>query len=249
MTSSGDQQQPELTERSGVETAIAGLEDIIFGGLEPGAEVPSEAEMAGSFGVSRLTVREAVRALEARGLLETRKGRRSRVAVPNGMLVGDFFRTAVRRDPLALLELLEVRQALEVQSASLAARRASSSAIADMEMSIAAMRSAGEDTGAFHAADIRFHENVAAGSSNEMLVFLVEAMAEPLRASRERSLAGHIQRGGGVEDVIEQHEAILDAIKARSPRLAGLAMRRHLNSTGEDLRTSLPQTARSGAEP
>lgn len=41
MTSSGDQQQPELTERSGVETAIAGLEDIIFGGLEPGAEVPS----------------------------------------------------------------------------------------------------------------------------------------------------------------------------------------------------------------
>jgi len=249
MTSSVHQQQPELTARPGVDTAIAGIEDIIFRGLEPGAEVPSEAEMAASFGVSRLTVREAVRALEARGLLETRKGRRSRVAVPSGMLVGDFFRTAVRRDPLALLQLLEVRRALEVQTASLAARRASSGAIAGMEMSIAAMRSAGEDLEAFHNADIRFHESLAAGSSNEMLVFLIEAMAEPLRTSRERSLTGHIERGGSIEDVIEQHEAILDAVKARSPRLAELQMRRHLNSTEEDLRTRLLHTAPSETGP
>jgi len=118
-----------------------------------------------------------------------------------------------------------------------------------MEMSIAAMRSAGEDLEAFQNADIRFHENLAAGSSNQMLVFLIEAMAEPLRTSRDRSLAGHIERGGSKEDVIEQHEAILDAVKARRPRLAELQMRRHLNSTEEDLRTTLLHTAPSEAGP
>ena len=86
--------------------------------------------------MSRLSVREATRTLAARGLLEISKGRRPRVAVPNGSLVGDFFQIALRRDPRALLDLLEVRRALEVHIAALAAQRATSGDIADMEMSI-----------------------------------------------------------------------------------------------------------------
>src|SRR6266496_2890582 len=78
------------------------------------------------------------RPLEARGLLELSKGRRPRVAAPNGSLVGAFFQIAVRRDPRALLDLLEVRRALEVHIAALAAQRATTGDIADMEMSIAA---------------------------------------------------------------------------------------------------------------
>src|SRR3989442_6421414 len=90
-----------------VGSVIERLEGLIFGGLEPGEALPSEGKLAEALGVSRLTVREAARTLEARGLLEIRQGPRPRVAAPNGALVGEFFKTAVRRDPRALLDLLD----------------------------------------------------------------------------------------------------------------------------------------------
>ena len=226
-----------------VDGVIERLEELIFSRLEPGETLPSEGQLAEALGVSRLSVREATRALEARGLLEISKGRRPRVAAPNGSLVGDFFKSAVRRDPRALLDLLEVRRALEVHIASLAARRASQRHVADLELSINAMRAAEQEFEAFHTADVRFHENLAAASGNDLLVLLIEAFADPLRASRHRSFAGHQARGGRVADVIQQHETILDAIKARNPKQAAQAMRDHLQQTEQDLRALMEQTA------
>jgi GntR family transcriptional repressor for pyruvate dehydrogenase complex len=231
-----------LGRTSVLDSVIERLEGLVFDGFEPGATLPSEGKLAEALGVSRLTVREATRTLEARGLLEIRQGRRPTVAAPNSALVGDFFQIAIRRDPRALLDLLDVRRALEVHIATLAAKRAGQGEIADMEMSIAAMRSAGDDSEAFHIADVRFHENLAAASGNRLLVFLIEAFAEPLRASRLRSFAGHQARGGGIDDVIEQHQTILDAVKARNPKLAAQAMRSHLEQTEQDLRALLLDT-------
>jgi DNA-binding FadR family transcriptional regulator len=220
-------------------TLVERLEDLIFERFEPGDTLPSEGQLAQSLGVSRLTLREATRSLQARGLLEISQGRRPTVAAPNGAVVGDFFQTAVRRDPRALLDLLEVRRALEVHIASLAARRAGKGNIADMEMSIDAMRAGGDQPQAFHAADVRFHENLAAASGNRLLVFLIEALAEPLAESRLQSFAGHTSRGGTVEDVIQQHETILNAVRARNPKAAAQAMREHLQQTEADLRARL----------
>jgi GntR family transcriptional regulator, transcriptional repressor for pyruvate dehydrogenase complex len=225
-----------------VDSVIERLEELIFSGFEAGETLPSEGRLAEALGVSRLSVREATRTLEARGLLEISKGRRARVAVPNSNLVGDFFQIAIRRDPRALLDLIEVRRALEVHIAALAARRATNGEIADMEMSIDAMRAANHEFEAFHTADVRFHENLAAASGNRLLVFLIEAFAEPLRESRQRSFAGHRARGGHVDDVIEQHQTILDAVKARNPKVAAQAMRDHLQQTEQDLRTLLQDT-------
>src|ERR671934_111889 len=237
-------QEVEPSARGSVlDSVIERLEDLIFDSFEPGDALPAEGKLAEALGVSRLTVREATRTLEARGLLEIRQGRRPRVAAPNGTLVGEFFRSAVRRDPRALLDLLDVRRALEVHIAVLAARRATKGDVADMEMSIAPMRAGSDTSAAFHEADVRFHENLAAASANRLLVFLIEAFAEPLRESRLRSFAGHRARGGGVEDVIQQHQAILDAVKARNPKAAAQAMREHLQQTEQDLRTHLQETA------
>jgi DNA-binding FadR family transcriptional regulator len=212
------------------------LEELVFERLEPGSELPSEVKLAEALGVSRLTVREATRALEARGLLEIRQGRRPIVAAPNAALVGDFFKFAVRRDRRAILDLLDIRLALEMHTATLAARRATKADIADMEMAVAAMRAAEADPEAFHAADIRFHENLAAATGNDLLVFLIEALAQPLRESRLRSFAGHLARGGGTEDLIDAHVAILDAVKSRNAKAAAGAMRFHLQQTERDLR-------------
>lgn len=220
-------------------SVIEQLEALIFDQFEPGEELPSEGKLAVALGVSRLTVREATRALEARGLLEIRQGRRLTVAPPNGSLVGDFFNIVVRRDPRAALDLLDVRMALETHIAALAAKRATAADVADLAMFVASMRTAADEPEALHASDVRFHEKLAAASNNRLLLFLIAALSEPLRESRLRSFAGHLARGRGIEEVIEQHVAILEAVKARSSKAAAAAMRYHLQQTERDLRAQL----------
>jgi DNA-binding FadR family transcriptional regulator len=218
--------------------AVRRLEQLALTELEPGAELPSEADLAADLGISRLTVREAIKALQARGLVEISRGRRPVVAFPNARPIGDYFTSVIRRDPRQLLDLLEVRRALEVHIASLAAQRATRSAVTSMELALESMRSAPSDSDAIHEADIRFHEALAAASGNQLMAFLIEAMESPLHASRLQSLRGHLVRGGTVEDVIEQHERILERVRARDAKGAAAAMREHLAQTGRDLRTA-----------
>jgi GntR family transcriptional repressor for pyruvate dehydrogenase complex len=90
------------------------IEGLIFSGeLEPGANLPSESELASSLDLSRLTVREAFRSLEARGLLEVAHGRRPIVAHPNARPLSDFFSASLHHDARSLFELVEVRLAIE----------------------------------------------------------------------------------------------------------------------------------------
>jgi DNA-binding FadR family transcriptional regulator len=155
----------------------------------------------------------------------------------------------VRRDPRQLLDLLEVRRALEVHIASLAAGQASRTDVAAMERALAAMREAADDPMALHESDIGFHASVAAAAGNQMLRFLIEAMEEPLRASRMRSMQGHLARGGTVEDVIEQHALVLDRVRARDAKGAATAMRAHLEQTARDLKAALALTGLPPEEP
>jgi GntR family transcriptional regulator, transcriptional repressor for pyruvate dehydrogenase complex len=220
-------------------SVIQQLEDVILGELEPGAELASESDLATQLGVSRLTVREATKTLQARGLVEVRQGRRPLVAYPSARPMGDFFTVAVRRDPRRLMDLLEVRRALEVHISSLAATNATRAAINALELALGAMRADLDDAMAIHRADIRFHESLAAATGNQMLSFLIEAMEDPLRASRLHSLTGHLARGGTVEDVIEQHARILARVRDRDAKGAAAAMRAHLDQTARDLRAAL----------
>lgn len=234
--------------RNVTETVVERIEDLLFGELTPGTELPSESDLATELGVSRLTVREATKALQARGLLEVRQGRRPVVAHLSAGPIGDFFTSAVRRDPRRLLDLLEVRRALEVHIAALAAGNAGRAAVHVMDAALTAMRDVADEgpdaihPDAIHEADIRFHEGLAAASGNQLLEFLIEAMEGPLHASRMRSLRGHLARGGTVDDVIDQHARILDRVRARDPEGAAAAMSDHLEQTARDLRAALSLT-------
>ncbi|GAA5200594.1 FadR/GntR family transcriptional regulator [Rugosimonospora acidiphila] len=232
------------------EQVVRRIEQLVLGDLEPGAELPSESDLGTELGVSRLTVREAIKGLQARGLVEIHRGRRPTVAYPNARPIGDFFASAIRRDPRQLLDLLEVRRALEVHTASLAAQRASRAEVAAAESALAAMSQVAEggDPDAIHAADIRFHESLAAASGNQLLNFLIEAMEGPLHASRLQSLRGHLTRGGSIADVIGQHDAILDRIRARDAAGAAAAMRDHLAQTARDLRAAFATLSTPEAE-
>ncbi len=232
-----------------VDRVVAGLTDLILGGLTPGAQLPSEAELAATYEVSRLTVREAVRVLSGRGLLDLSRGRRATVREPDGSAFGDFLATVMRHDAKGLLDLIEVRQALEIQSATLCAKRitragiaAIASALAGMRAAAADMRGAGDRTAAeerFHQWDVGFHEALALASGNRMLGHLLEAMAAPLRDSFHLSMRGHELRGHTPEDTVAAHERIFERIQAGDARGAAQAMRSHLREAVRDVSAAL----------
>jgi GntR family transcriptional repressor for pyruvate dehydrogenase complex len=234
------------------DVVVRHLEQIIFSGeLEPGDSLPSESELSAELGVSRLTVREGVRTLQARALLEVSHGRRPVVAHPNAAPLHDFFSASVRRDPRALLELLEVRLAIEVHTAELAARHATKADIAALEAALEAMRQDVDDEDAFNAADVRFHAAIAAASGNRMLSFIVEGMEEPLHTSRLASIQGFRAQSADLAALVQSHQVIYERIAQRDATGAGDRMRHHLIGTRKDLRAAfaLQPTSSAGGPP
>jgi len=92
------------------------LESQIIGGLDLGARLPSETELAERFGVSRVTVREALKLLAGQGLVSLSRGRRATVTQPDGAMFGAFLKSLIHSDPRAVFDLSQVRRSLEVQS-------------------------------------------------------------------------------------------------------------------------------------
>jgi GntR family transcriptional repressor for pyruvate dehydrogenase complex len=227
----------------------------ILGELAPGQSLASEAELAERYSVSRLTIREAVKLLAGRGLLELSRGRRAVVREPDGSAFTDFLTSIIRADPKGLFDLVEVRLSLEVQSATLAAKRANRAGIIAIENALDGMREAlGTSTDfadedaelRFHLFDVGFHEAIALASGNRVLGYLFEAMAVPLREGFYISQRGHAFRGHTSHDTIAAHQRILDCIREGNGRAAAEAMRVHLKDTERDIRTAVTKLG-SGA--
>ena len=249
--------ETRLDSSSAASTVADDLARQILGELTPGSSLPSEAELAERYDVSRLTIREAVKMLEGRGLLESQRGRKAVVRAPDGSAFSDFLISVVRYDPKGLFDLIEVRLSLEVQSATLAANHASRAAIAAIEHALQGMRDAAVDDLdseaselAFHTCDVGFHEAIALASGNRVMGYLFEAMSLPLREGFYISRRGHEQRGHTVQDTIDAHQRILDCIKDGNGRAAADAMRLHLKDTERDIRAALTtlSTRRGGTD-
>lgn len=236
-------------DRSGSSTAAESvanqLADSILRDLTPGQSIPSEAELAANYEVSRLTIREAVKMLVGRGLLQIGRGRRAVVREPDSSVFAGMLVSIVRNDPKGLFDLIELRMAIETLSAGLAAKRASRAGLQAIDGAMDSMRrtaaeATGEDAEAeahFHEADLQFHEAVAMATGNRVIAFIFEAMAQPLRESFVMSRRGQTLRNAGRDETLSAHQAILDAIKAGDQRAAVDAMRAHLKSTELDIRS------------
>lgn len=227
------------------EEAVRHVEHLIFNGaLSPGDALPSEADLALGAGVSRLTMREGIKSLQARGLLTVIHGRRSLVSAANSRPLRDFFATYVRRDAGGVLELLDVRLAVEVRAAEMAAAHASPEDLAAMAAALEAMSGAsqGGDVGGarvadFNDADVHFHAAVARASGNRVLSLLVEGMEEPLRQTRSLCARGYHAVPHELS-LLEQHRRVYERIAARDEAGAAEAMREHLVCTGDYVRAA-----------
>jgi DNA-binding FadR family transcriptional regulator len=210
-------------------------------GLTPGSRIPSEADLATHHGVSRVTIREAVKMVAGRGLLDLARGRRAVVREPDPEALGQFMASIVQNDAEGVLLLTEARMSVEVQCAGLAAQRANHADIAAITETLANMRRivGGPDAAIanleFHDADIAFHAAVAEASKNRILSGILKAMVPALQKSFGLLRDHRTEMGLSTEQVVLAHQRIIDCIRTGDQAGAEAAMRVHLTDVRRDL--------------
>jgi len=190
---------------------------IVSGELRPGDRLPKEADLAGRLGLSRNSLREAVRALSLIRVLDVRQGDGTYVTSlqPEVLLDTVGFGLDFHRDD-SVMHLLEVRRILEPAATAMAARLMSDDEVESLG-TLVEMTNGDPDLNELIAADLEFHRRIAVGSGNPVLASLLESLSAPtLRARVWRGLT----QENAAAHTVEQHQAIHRALVAREPELA-----------------------------
>ena len=197
---------------------------ILSGELAPGAMLPREAELVQELGISRTVVREAIKVLAAKGLVEARQrlGMRVRPEAAWNLLDPDVlaWQAAAGPSPALTAHLVELRRLIEPATARLAAARRTESQLQAIEAAVQGMRAATDEPLAYYRADLAFHRAVFAASGNpfvDRLGAIVSAVLEVSFRLQQRSLIP-------VTLGLALHERVLLAIRDRDPHAAGRAM-------------------------
>ncbi len=204
---------------------------VLKGELHVGDQLPAERDLCEQFGVSRTAVREAVKALRQKGLLETFPGR--------GTFITNGTSRAMRHSLNLVVnlgrahgsdDLVQVREILEPEIAALGAEHATSEQVAAMDQAVLAMDAALDDAERFIEADLDFHLALAEATRNDIIPILIDSIVDLLREQRKSifSTPGGPQRGQ------IHHKRILKAVKQQDPNAARKAMRAHLVQVRQD---------------
>ena len=210
---------------------------ILNGELRSGDRLPTERVLAEQFQASRTAVREAMKILAQKGLVEMRPGRGTIVinGAPEAMQnsIGLVMKLQVG-EVGGSDNLVEVREILETEIAALAAARATEDEIAAMREAIRVMDVSLSDADAYIAADNQFHRALAKATQNSLILILIDSIVNPLSEQRKHIFAVE----GGPERGQFHHRRILESISRRNPENARAAMHAHLQQVREDVRAS-----------
>ncbi|MFE7213999.1 FadR/GntR family transcriptional regulator [Streptomyces sp. NPDC057611] len=198
--------------------------------LQPGDRLMSERDLARELSVGRSSIREAITALRARGMVEVRHGDGIYLLQQPDDLI-DLLAAELVETHVDHPAIWETRQALETQCARLAAMRATTDDLAELDAAMEEMRAEIDAGQPGLSGDRRFHTGVATASHNPILVRLLASMHTALDRTSETSLT----RAGQPAKSLRDHQAILDAIRTREPSDAAEAMLRHLVVTTDSL--------------
>jgi GntR family transcriptional repressor for pyruvate dehydrogenase complex len=198
---------------------------IVSGAVAKGHRLPSERELARALGVGRNSVREALKVLEALGVVESRIGEGTFIVDQTGTQIGRALGLSIATWSASLAEILEARQMIEVAAAGEAAIRRDDRDLRDLQVQLDAMEQAVNAPYDYLAADMTFHRIVARATHNTVVLGivanLVDLVEEFLRDAHVDAVVTLIEGKG-------THRAIFDAIEQALPSHASSAMRKHL---------------------
>lgn len=203
---------------------------IACGGYPPGLRLPPERELAEEFAVSRPTIREAILALQLRGLLEARQG--------SGIYVVEHPKAAPQpdnRQEVDPFELLEARALIEGEAAALAATSISDSDLEQLEGILERMAQENEGDQKGEEADREFHLAIAAATGNAAISAVIEDLWDLRYRAPECHETLRQARRSGMRPRVDEHRAVYEALKARNPRAARHAMRSHLEHVIDEI--------------
>lgn len=227
----------EPVKRSRIYEHIVGQINALIreGRWAPGDQIPPERELAERFKVSRTSVREALRALEMQGIIDSRQGGGTFVRTGDTeMLVGPLA-AAILRGRRELAEVLEVRELIEPGIARLAARRATAEHVAELETLLQRQRECIAAERSFVEEDTAFHYTLAKAADNHILLRLHNVILDVLRESRQSYL--HVPNRPQMS--LRGHEAMLAAVKAKDVDAAYRASLAHITEVRDGILRAL----------
>ncbi|MDQ3657210.1 MAG: FadR family transcriptional regulator [Chloroflexota bacterium] len=205
---------------------------IASGAVAPGHRLPSERDLAQQLGIGRNSVREAIKVLEAIGIVESRIGEGTYISDQAGASMGRAIGLSLATWGGALIEILRARQMIETEAAGVAALQATEGDLASIQeyIDLMAQHADSGDVHAYIAMDMSFHRRVAASTHNtiigEIVTNLIDLLEEVLRDAHVDQLEPMVEGGAS-------HRDIAEAIVRRDPRAASDAMRDHLQFSTE----------------
>lgn len=206
------------------ESLAIGIRD---GQLPPGQRLPTEAELAQRFGVSRTVVREALSRLRTLGLIETRQGSGAFVKAVPGPALNDLS-LSLDGSIGAVLQMVEVRRALEAESAALAASRRTPAQLRQIRQALARLERQVGNGGDGVEEDVAFHAAIARASGNPFLLATLTYLSQFLREATRVTRANEARHDDLQRQVRDEHAAIVAAIEAGDVRAARTAGARHM---------------------
>lgn len=211
-------------------------ESVRAGNLKAGDRLPSERELGEQFGVSRTAIREAVKALTQKGLVEVYPGRGTFITNGSSKAVRHSLGVMMQFDSEeSTRNLVEIREILEPEIAAMAASNASRMDLKTMQQAVIEMEGALDDADTFVEADLEFHLALADATQNNLISILINSIIDILREQRKRiSLVD-----GGLKRGQYHHKRILGAVERNDPDAARKAMITHLRQVRKDSETSL----------
>ncbi|WP_396433466.1 FadR/GntR family transcriptional regulator [Limnohabitans sp.] len=203
--------------------------EIKQGRLAPGDKLPTEARLVEQFQVSRTVVREAVSRLKSLGLLESRQG--SGVFVSAQLPFAPLqFEARLAASQEAVVQMVELRRALEAEVAALAAERRRASDLRAMAHAVQALDRAVQAGGDGVAEDVKFHSAIARAARNPFLIQTLDYLSQFMHGATRVTRANEARRGDFVEQVRAEHQAILLAVQAGMPEQARQAAAAHMGN-------------------
>jgi DNA-binding FadR family transcriptional regulator len=203
---------------------------ILTGELQVGDKLPSEQRLAEQFGVSRSIVREALRDIEARGLLEAKNGSGSFVSSPTSADLGGMLNRILVLSGAAIDDYFEIRFALEVKACELAALRATREDLGELGAIVRKMEMPARRREELTRLDYEFHFAVAKAARNPLFGCLLQPLKGAMLRMFDRGYAP-----GALDEALAGHIRIVDALRGKDPELARKAMARHIEFAESNL--------------